>query len=110
MRAACGSVVLSGLVQRTHDLRRRRAPGRRSNVQSRVVVAENTREIRELPVIEAVMQLDLTESSFLVFRNIGHGGLNIVYRHPDGHIGWIDTTVGAITPGNDDAASESVKN
>lgn len=55
-----------------------------------VIIAEAERSIRELPVSEAVMQLDLTERSFFVFRNAAHGGLNIVYRRSDGHIGWID--------------------
>jgi ribosomal subunit interface protein len=55
-----------------------------------VIIAEAERGIRELPVSEAVMQLDLTERAFFVFRNAGHGGLNVVYRRPDGHIGWID--------------------
>ena len=36
------------------------------------------------------MQLDLTEASFLMFRNAGSGGINLVYRRADGHIGWID--------------------
>jgi ribosomal subunit interface protein len=55
-----------------------------------VIIAEAERAIRELPVSEAVMQLDVTERSFLVFRNAAHGGLNVVYRRSDGHIGWID--------------------
>jgi hypothetical protein len=25
-----------------------------------------------------------------MFRNSGNGHLNVVYRRPDGHIGWID--------------------
>jgi len=37
-----------------------------------------------------VMQLDLTESQTIVFRNAAHGGLSVVYRRPDGNIGWID--------------------
>lgn len=55
-----------------------------------VIIAEAERSIQELPVSEAVMQLDLTDRSFFVFRNAAHGGLNIVYRRSDGHIGWID--------------------
>ena len=55
-----------------------------------VIIAEAERGIRELPVSEAVMQLDLTDRSFFVFRNASHGGLNVVYRRVDGHIGWID--------------------
>jgi ribosomal subunit interface protein len=55
-----------------------------------VVIAETQRSIRELPVSEAVLQLDLADAAFLVFRNASHGGLNVVYRRADGHVGWID--------------------
>ena len=55
-----------------------------------VVVAETGRSIREVPVNEAVMQLDLTEDAFLVFRNAANGEINVVYRRKDGNIGWID--------------------
>lgn len=59
-----------------------------------VIIAETERPIRELPVSEAVMHLDLTESTFLVFKNAAHGELNVVYRRSDGHIGWIDPKTG----------------
>jgi hypothetical protein len=26
----------------------------------------------------------------IVFRHAGHGRVNLVYRRPDGHIGWVD--------------------
>ena len=55
-----------------------------------VIIAEAEHSIKEHAVSEAVMQLDLTDRSFLVFRNAAHGGLNVVYRRADGHIGWID--------------------
>jgi hypothetical protein len=38
----------------------------------------------------AVRELDLTDSQPIVFRNAAHGGLSVVYRRPDGNIGWID--------------------
>ena len=38
----------------------------------------------------AVMDLDLTESQAIVFRNAAHGGLSVVYRRADGNIGWVD--------------------
>jgi len=43
-----------------------------------------------MTVSMAVMEMDLTESQAIVFRNAAHGGLSVVYRRPDGHIGWID--------------------
>lgn len=55
-----------------------------------LIIAETERRIEELTVGEAVMQLDLSEAPFMIFRNAGHGDLNVVYRRPDGHIGWID--------------------
>ena len=55
-----------------------------------VIIAETERGIVELAVSEAVMQLDLTDKAFLVFRNAGHGGINVVYRRADGNVGWID--------------------
>ena len=44
----------------------------------------------EPAVGEAVMQLELAGQRMLVFRNEGHGGVNVVYRRDDGNIGWID--------------------
>jgi len=54
------------------------------------VIAETPARIRSLSVSDAVMQLDLAEQEFLVFRNAAHGRVNVVYRRPDGNIGWID--------------------
>ena len=54
-----------------------------------VVVAETSRVIRAMAVSAAVMQLDLTDHAFLVFRNASSGELNVVYRRDDGHVGWI---------------------
>ena len=56
------------------------------------VVAEMQTEIRALTVSEAVMRMDLADQTLLLFRNIATGALNIVYRRPDQHIGWIDTS------------------
>lgn len=59
-----------------------------------VIIAESERTIRKLPVAEAVLQLDLIQAGFLVFRNAAHGGINVVYRREDGNIGWIDPQSG----------------
>ena len=55
-----------------------------------VVIAESTTKLKRLPVSEAVLELDLTGAAVIVFRHDGHGRVNLVYRRPDGHIGWID--------------------
>ena len=55
-----------------------------------VVIAELETEIETLTVSEAVMRMDLADSAAVMFRNRGHGGLNMVYRRNDGNVGWID--------------------
>ncbi len=59
------------------------------------VVAETTKNLRQMSVEEAVMELDLSGNPVVMFRHAGHGGLNVVYRRADGNIGWIDPALGA---------------
>jgi len=39
---------------------------------------------------EATMRLELAGQPVIVFRNRASGGINVVYRRQDGHVGWID--------------------
>ncbi|MBA4802385.1 MAG: ribosome-associated translation inhibitor RaiA [Euryhalocaulis sp.] len=55
-----------------------------------VIVAESTRELRVMPVGMAVLEMELSDAPFLLFRNAAHDAVNIVYRRPDGNIGWLD--------------------
>ncbi|HYQ08943.1 MAG TPA: ribosome-associated translation inhibitor RaiA [Xanthobacteraceae bacterium] len=57
-----------------------------------VIIAESTTTLKKLSVSEAVTELDMTGAPVLVFRHAAHGGINVVYRRPDGHFGWIDPT------------------
>ncbi len=54
------------------------------------VIAELVSEIPTLSVSEAVMRLDLADEGAIMFRNLAHGGLNMVYRRADGNVGWVD--------------------
>lgn len=56
------------------------------------VIAETAAEIRLLSVSDAVMRLDLTDQQAMMFRNTATGELNVLYRRPDGNIGWIEPT------------------
>ena len=56
------------------------------------VIAESPAEINTLSVGEAVMRMDLADQQVLMFRNSATTELNVVYRRPDGNIGWIDPT------------------
>jgi ribosomal subunit interface protein len=55
-----------------------------------VIIAETPATVPELSVGEAIMQFDISSGPVLLFRNIRDGGLNVIYRRPDGNIGWID--------------------
>lgn len=55
-----------------------------------IIVAEMEMGIDVLTVSEAVMRMDLADLPALMFRNRAHGGLNMVYRRPDGNVGWVD--------------------
>jgi ribosomal subunit interface protein len=55
-----------------------------------MVIAETQHPIRTMTVGMAVLELDLSNYPVILFRNAAHGGLSVVYRRPDGNIGWID--------------------
>jgi ribosomal subunit interface protein len=71
-----------------------------------LIIAEGQRNIGHMTVSDAVMQLDLSEASFMIFRNAAHGGLNVVYRRNDGHIGWIDADLPGASRANGVSAKE----
>ena len=55
-----------------------------------MVIAETTSKIRTLTPGMAALELGLADSGVVVFHNAKHGGVNVVFKRPDGHIGWID--------------------
>ena len=55
-----------------------------------MIIAETEAALKTMTVSMAVMELDLIEAQAIVFRNAAHGGLSVVYRRPDGNIGWVD--------------------
>ncbi|MBX3568224.1 MAG: ribosome-associated translation inhibitor RaiA [Rhizobiaceae bacterium] len=54
------------------------------------IVAESTVALKTMSVASAVIELDARDTPVVVFRNAGNDHVNIVYRRPDGNIGWID--------------------
>ncbi len=64
-----------------------------------LIIAETRTQLNTMSVSTAVMQLDLSENPSIMFRNAANGRLNMVYRRPDGHVGWVD-------PGESDASRQ----
>lgn len=54
------------------------------------VIAEPSSRFKEMTVSSAVMELDGTNAPLVIFRHASDGRTNVVYRRPDGNIGWID--------------------
>jgi ribosomal subunit interface protein len=55
-----------------------------------LVVAETRVDVPDATVSDAVMMLDLRNTTALLFRNTGTGSFNMVYRRGDGTIGWVE--------------------
>lgn len=55
-----------------------------------LTIAETRVDIPEASVSDAVMMLDLRNTTALLFKNSGTGSLNMVYRREDGNIGWVE--------------------
>lgn len=68
-------------VIRANSVARRRGPE---------VMRTKRLPVKPMSVEEAVMQLDLMDNEFLVFRNAASGGVSVVYRRKDGHYGLIE--------------------
>lgn len=58
-----------------------------------LIVAETRVDVPETTVSDAVMMLDLRHTNALLFRNIGSGVYNMVYRRGDGTIGWVEPQI-----------------
>jgi ribosomal subunit interface protein len=55
-----------------------------------LTIAETRVDIPEASVSDAVMMLDLRNTTALLFKNSRTGALNMVYRREDGNIGWVE--------------------
>lgn len=54
------------------------------------IIAETRVDVPDASVSDAVMMLDLRNTNALLFKNIGTGTFNMVYRRGDGTIGWVE--------------------
>ena len=55
-----------------------------------LVIAETRVDVPTATVSDAVMMLDLRNTTALLFKNAGTGKHNMVYRRGDGSIGWVE--------------------
>lgn len=55
-----------------------------------MIIAETQAPLRTLTVSAAVAEMEMSNYPVVMFRNAAHGGFSVIYRRPDGNIGWID--------------------
>ncbi|HCQ82871.1 MAG TPA: ribosome-associated translation inhibitor RaiA [Rhodobiaceae bacterium] len=55
-----------------------------------VIIAENDHVLPHLSVSDAVMQLELGDTPFVLFKTRAQNALNLVHRRSDGNIGWVE--------------------
>lgn len=55
------------------------------------IITEKATEIDTLTIYEAIMHLDLSERPVLMFKNSENDRINVVYRHTDGQVIWLDS-------------------
>ncbi len=60
-----------------------------------LIIAETRVDVPDASVSDAVMMLDLRNTTALLFKNVGTGAFNMVYRRGDGTIGWVEPNRGA---------------
>lgn len=58
------------------------------------IIAETRVDIPEATVSDAVMMMDLRNTTALMFRNAKTQAFNMVYRRDDGSIGWVEPKAG----------------
>ncbi len=73
--------VISGVPEEAEDVEEDFAP---------LTIAETSLIVGTMSVAGAVMELDRRDSPVVVFKNGATQEINIVYRRPDGNVGWID--------------------
>ncbi len=55
-----------------------------------MVIAESSASIRTMTPAMAALELGLSDTGAVVFRNAVHGEINVVFKRADGNVGWID--------------------
>lgn len=58
--------------------------------QEPMIISEASQPIRTMTPGMAALELGLADNGVVIFNNAKHGRMNVVFKRPDGNIGWID--------------------
>jgi ribosomal subunit interface protein len=65
-------------------------PPEEQEADAPAIIAETRANIPDSSVSDAVMLMDLRNTTALMFKNSATGEFNMVYRREDGNIGWVE--------------------
>ena len=57
-----------------------------------IIIAENRTEVPHISVGDAATLMGMADANAFMFRNAKNDTIEVVYRRPDGNIGWISPT------------------
>ena len=89
-KAAAASADLAALNAASYVIESPADDDQEIDAYNPVVIAESTTSLKRLSVSEAVMELDLTGAPVIVFLHATNDRVNVIYRRPDGNVGWVD--------------------
>jgi ribosomal subunit interface protein len=89
-KAAAASADLAALNAASYVIESPADDDQEIDAYNPVVIAESTTSLKRLSVSEAVMELDLTGAAVIVFLHATNDRVNVIYRRPDGNVGWVD--------------------
>jgi len=55
-----------------------------------MIISEASQKIKTMTPGMAALELGLADNGVVIFNNAKHGRVNVVFKRPDGNIGWID--------------------
>lgn len=55
-----------------------------------MIISEVSRPVRTMTPGMAALELGLADNGVVIFNNAKHDRINVVFKRPDGNIGWID--------------------
>ncbi|HQG32857.1 MAG TPA: ribosome-associated translation inhibitor RaiA [Deltaproteobacteria bacterium] len=67
------------------------APARKRSTPN--VIYERDYFVKPMSAEEAIMQINLSESDFIIFQNTDSKQINLIYKRPDGNLGIVETLV-----------------
>lgn len=65
----------------------------KDNLNYPLIISESIKDLLILSINEAIMKMDSSNKSLIIFKNANSGSVNLLYKRDDGNVGWIDLNI-----------------